>query len=267
MTACGQWLRSVQCATPACRTGTKGLDGFRSMDARMPYSGVRHDGKHAAKGRPMFETVTKKIKKAAVAVLLFRPISFTAVLALGLAAVPATGWAQAPEPLDWKGKLHFHAETTYGPWAIAGIAAYAGLLQAINSPAEWGQGGGAYGQRFGSTAAWSGIHSTLAFGLDAALHQDPRYYRSHSTGFWRRTAHAFGGTILTRTDSGGETFSTWRIGSAYGSAYLSNLWYPDRLDTVRLGFLQGSLSLGFGFAGNMGEEFWPDLKRKVLRKK
>jgi hypothetical protein len=48
----------------------------------------------------MFETVTKKIKKAAVAVLLFRPISFTAVLALGLAAVPATGWAQAPEPLD-----------------------------------------------------------------------------------------------------------------------------------------------------------------------
>jgi hypothetical protein len=267
MTACGQSLRAIRWATPVCRARTKGLDGLRPMDARMLYSGVRHNGNTPAKGKTMFETVTKKIKGAAIPVLLFRPISFAAVLALGLvAAVPATGWAQTADALDWKGKLHFHAETTYGPWAIAGFAAYAGLLQEINSPAEWGQGAGAYGERFASTAAWSGIHSTLAFGLDTALHQDPRYYRSHSTGFWRRTAHAFRGTILTRTDSGGETVSTWRIGSAYGAAYLSNLWYPDRLDTVRLGFLQGTLSLGFGFAGNMGAEFWPDLK-KVLRKK
>ena len=121
----------------------------------------------------------------------------------------------------------------YGPLAVAGIAAYAGFLQEINSPAEWGQGGGAYGKRFASTLGWSGIHGVLAFGLDSTLHQDPRYYRSLSTGFWRRSAHALRGTFLTRTDSGGETVSIWRIGSAYGAAFLSNLWYPARLDTPR----------------------------------
>ena len=187
------------------------------------------------------------------------------------APTPVTGIAPTSvigiAPLDWQGKLQFHAQTTYGPWAVAGFAAYAGFLQEINSPKEWGQGGGAYGKRFASTLAWSGIHSTLAFGLDSALHQDPRYYRSRSTGFWRRSAHAFRGTILTRTDAGGETLSTWRIGSSYGAAFLSDLWYPARLDTFRHGFADGSLGLGLGFASNLGAEFWPDIKSKLFHRK
>jgi hypothetical protein len=36
---------------------------------------------------------------------------------------------------------------------------------------------------------------------------------------------------------------------------------------VRLGLIQGSLGMGFDLAGNLGSEFWPDLKRKVLRRK
>jgi hypothetical protein len=174
--------------------------------------------------------------------------------------------AQPPDTLDRGAKFRFHAERVYSPWSMVGAAAYAGILQEVGTPEEWGQGAGAYGKRFASTVGGSGIHSALAFGLDSTLHQDPRYFRSSDRGFWRRTAHAFRGTILTRTDSGGETLSTWRLGSAYGAAFLSNQWYPDRLNTVRLGLLQGSLQLGFDFAGNLGEEFLPDLKRKILRR-
>jgi hypothetical protein len=182
------------------------------------------------------------------------------------AALPFAALSQSTEPLDWQGKLKYHAEGTYSPMAIAGFAAYAGVLQTLDTPTEWGRGGAGYGKRFASTAAWSGIHSTLAFGLDTALHQDPRYYRS-GPGGWRRVGHALRGTILTRTDSGGETLSTWRLGSAYGAAFLSNQWYPDRLNTVRLGMLQGSMTLGFDFAANLGHEFWPDIQSKVFRKK
>jgi hypothetical protein len=177
------------------------------------------------------------------------------------------GPVQTSLPLDWQAKLRFHAEAAYGPLSLAGIAAYAGFLQEINSPTEWGQGAAAYGKRFASTLAWSGIHGTLAFGLDAALHEDPRYYRSQSTGFWRRSGHALRGTLLTRTDSGGETVSVWRIGSAYGAAFLSNTWYPARLDTPRYGFADGSVTLGFGFISNLGLEFWPDIKAKFFRRK
>jgi hypothetical protein len=188
-------------------------------------------------------------------------------LALALAvALPFAVTSQTTDPLTWKGKLKYHGESTYSPMAMLGFATYAGILQSLDAPTEWGKGLDGYAKRFASTVAWSGIHSTLAFGLDTALHQDPRYYRAGSGG-WRRVGHALRGTILTHTDSGGETLSTWRLGSAYGAAFLSNQWYPDRVNTVRLGMLQGSMTLGFDFAGNLGREFWPDTKRKVFGKK
>jgi len=184
-----------------------------------------------------------------------------------LVAIPVTAFGQSTDSLGVTGKLRFHAESTYSPAALAAAAVYAGYLQKTDSPREWGQGAEAYGKRFGSAVAGSAIHSALAFGLDSTLKQDPRYFRSGGTGFWRRSAHALRGTILTRTDSGGEMLSTWRIGSAYGAAYLSNQWYPDRLNTVRRGFVQGSTTLGLGLVSNLGSEFWPDIKRKVLGRK
>jgi hypothetical protein len=184
-----------------------------------------------------------------------------------LAAFPSPALGQALELLDVTDKLYLHVKRTVGPMALVGDAAYAAILQQANAPLEWKQGAEAYGKRFGSMVAWSGIHNALAFGLDSTLHQDPRYFRAHGTGFWRRSAHALRGTILTRTDSGGETLSTWRIGSDYGSAFLSNMWYPERLNTARLGFIQGSVTLGFDLAGNLASEFWPDIKRKVLHRK
>jgi hypothetical protein len=191
-----------------------------------------------------------------------RAVVFIAVSA----AIPMTGFGQTAEPLDVTGKLKYHVKAAVGPAAILGDVAYAAVLQADNAPLEWKQGGEAFGKRVASMVAWSGIHNALAFGLDSTLHQDPRYYRAGGTGFWRRSAHALRGTMLTRTDSGGETLSTWRIGSAYGSAVISNLWYPDRLNTARLGFIQGSVTLGFDLIGNLGKEFWPDVKRKVLHR-
>jgi hypothetical protein len=190
----------------------------------------------------------------------------SAVLCALAFAFPDTIPGQTPDSLSLTAKFHLHAENVYSPLAIAGTAAYTGILQADGAPKEWGQGADAYGKRFASTMAWSGIHSALSFGLDSTLKQDPRYHRSRATGFWRRSGDALRGTILTRTDSGGETLSTWRIGSAYGAAYLSNQWYPDRLNTARLGFIQGSVTLGFGLLSNLGTEFWPDLRGRVFRR-
>ena len=191
----------------------------------------------------------------------------TSLRAVLLCAFPLGVMAQSVDSIDVSEKLLFHAQTVFSPQALAGSALYAGFLQVDNAPREWGQGAGAYGERFASTVATTAIHGALAFGLDSALHQDPRYYRSADTGFWRRTGHAFRGTILTRTDRGGETLSTWRIGSAYGSEFLSNEWYPGRLNTVRLGLLEGTIRLGFDFASNLGSEFWPDVKHKLLHQK
>jgi hypothetical protein len=184
-----------------------------------------------------------------------------------LCAVPVAALAQPVEPLNVMAKLNFHVQTVGSPLALLGTAAYAGALQESNTPREWGQGAGAYGERFASALGSNAIHGALAFGLDSALHQDPRYFRSRDTGFWRRAGHALHGTVMTRTDSGGETLSTWRLGSAYGAAFLSNEWYPERLNTVGLGVQQGSIRVAFDFVSNLAMEFWPDVRRKILRRK
>lgn len=191
------------------------------------------------------------------------------MLAVVAVSVLVAGSAAAEDldPARWQRKLRFHSESAYGPAALAGSAAYVGVLQELDFPREWGQGGLGYGKRLGSTLAYAGVRNLMGFGLDTALHQDPRYYRSAERGFWRRTKHAFHGTIFTRTDSGGETFATWRFASAYGATFLSNEWYPDRVNTVALGFEQGTTQIGFDLLANMGSEFWPDVKKKILRLK
>jgi hypothetical protein len=183
------------------------------------------------------------------------------------AIFPAALFSQATDPLGWQSKLRYHANAAYGPEGVAGSIGYAGYLQEIDSPREWGQGGVGYGRRLGSTLAYSGVRNAIGFGLDSALHQDPRYYRSGGTGTWRRVKHVFRGTLLTRTDSGGETLATWRFGSAYSAAFLSNQWYPDRVNTAKRSLTQGSTQIGFDVLVNLGSEFWPDLKNKMLHRK
>jgi hypothetical protein len=57
------------------------------------------------------------------------------------------------------------------------------------------------------------------------------------------------------------------LGSAYGAAFISNEWYPDRVNTMALGLSQGSTQLAFDLLSNLGSEFWPDIKRKLLHRK
>jgi hypothetical protein len=190
------------------------------------------------------------------------------ILIVGIAvAIPIIGLAQSFTSLNVTDKLNYQIRQSVGPLALLGDAVYAGILQEADTPAEWGQGGSAYGKRFGVTVACSGIHSVLAFGLDSTLHEDPRYFRSGAGGFFRRTGHALRGTMLTHTDSGAETLSLWRLGSDYGAAYLADEWYPGRLNTVRLGLSEGSLQMAFDLASNLASEFGPDLKRKIFHRK
>jgi len=190
----------------------------------------------------------------------------TALIIALMCAVSVAGIAQTPVALDVGGKLRYHAQKTFSPGSLAMSGVKAGYSQMTDSPTEWGQGGAGYNRRLRSSIASSAIRASLAFGLDSTLHQDPRYFRSGSAGFGARTAHALRGTILTRTDSGGETLSVWRLGSAYGAAFITNQWYPDRLNTVRNGLIGGSTRLGFDLAKNVISEFWPDIKRKISRR-
>jgi hypothetical protein len=185
---------------------------------------------------------------------------------VALAAGAAQSRAEEP-PLNTAGKLRFHVLSVVGPKGFLETAAYAGAVHAMGVPEEWPGGAAGYGKRLASAAGDTAIRHTLAFGLDTALRQDPRYFPANSHGFLPRLGHAFSAVVVTRTDSGRSTLATSRLASAFGAAYLSNQWYPDRLNTAGQGLVQGGIILGFDAAGYMLSEFLPDLKKLVRPKR
>ena len=185
-----------------------------------------------------------------------------------IALLCGVAWADEPAepPLTVGAKLRYHAKQTASPGFVVQMAAYAGVLHWMDTPREWGGGAPSYGKRVASASGATAIRNVFAFCLDSALHEDPRYRRAGHGNPFARIGHAARETFVTRTDRGRSRFPTWRIGSAVGSAYLSNVWYPDRLNTFRSGLEQGAATLGLDLLGNIGSEFWPDLRRKLFRR-
>jgi hypothetical protein len=187
-------------------------------------------------------------------------------LLVALGASAAAGAASPGEPLSVSGKLQYHCRQLASPGFAAETAAYAGVVHWMNTPKEWGQGPAAYGRRLASASGSSAIRSVFAFTLDSGLGEDPRYRPSKHGGFLARLGHAARETLLTHTDSGGSRVATWRIGSAFGSAFLSDVWYPDRLNTLGSGLEQGALTLGGDLLTNLASEFWPGIKHRLFRR-
>ena len=166
-------------------------------------------------------------------------------------------------PLSPCAKARHSLSSTVGPVALIETAAYAGVLLALPTPLEWRQGAAGYGKRFASATGATGIRQAFAFALEVPLKEDPRYFRSERRGVWPRLGHALAATVVTRTDAGHSRFAFSGVTSAYGAAFLSNQWYPDRLNTVGQGFLQGTATLGLDALGNIITEFWPKPRRKL----
>lgn len=189
-------------------------------------------------------------------------MKFVQCLALLLAACAC--FAQSPMGVEDKFKLHVDRIVTPTAWLGAGLAAASGQLG--NDPIEWGQGMAGYARRYGSSVGDTAARNMLAFGLDSALRQDPRFFRSKQTGFWPRAKDAMLQTLITRTDSGGRTFATWRFGSAYGAHLVSYSWRPDSVRTVGRVFTGGSTTLASDTVSNLFREFWPDIKKRLRLK-
>src|SRR5579859_3183025 len=146
--------------------------------------------------------------------------------------------------------------------------ALAGIDQANNSPKSWGQGWGAYGQRFGSNFADNSIGTFMTVAVfPSLLKEDPRYYEMIHGSVKRRAWHAVNRLFVTRTDAGTHEFNYSEIVGNAAAAAISNIYHApeDRTFSRNIGTL-GLLIMWDG-ASNELKEFWPDIRRKVFHKK
>jgi len=171
-----------------------------------------------------------------------------------------------------KEKLKNYAFDTFGPYAIIGSAAIAGIQQAETAnatphnsgiPPDWGQGWDSYGARVGSDFGIHLITQTARYSLAEVFREDTLYYRCECSGILPRLKHALISTVTARRgDDGHRVFSFPAIAAPYaGTEAAALLWYPGA-DNLRPrgfgpmdGFRMGNYNLLIQAGFNVALEF------------
>ena len=71
--------------------------------------------------------------------------------------------------------------------------------------------------------------------------------------------------MVTRTDSGRQAVNWSRILGSFGSAGLSDIYYPPENTGVGVTFVNVAYSLLAESGTNVLKEFWPDIAKKLRR--
>jgi hypothetical protein len=138
----------------------------------------------------------------------------------------------------------------------------AALDQARDKPGAWGQGWGAFGERYASHLGQYAIQRSIMFPVQAIDHEDTRYFRSTRTSLGGRVGDAFLHTIWRHDDSGGMMPAYSEFFGDYGAAALSRyLWWPKRFHNGSAVFIAGSDTILIDAGINLYHEFTPEIKR------
>jgi hypothetical protein len=172
------------------------------------------------------------------------------------AEMNAVGHALTPEQ-----KLRIAAKDSFDYPLILLGAAYAGLYQLENTHPEFGQGAKGYFDRFGTSYSDQVIGNMMTEGfMPILLHEDPRYFRMAEGSKAKRAWYAATRILITRTDSGAQTFNFAEIIGNGIDAGIGLSYYPDNRDPGD--YLQNwGIQCATDAASQVLKEFWPDVKR------
>ena len=169
-------------------------------------------------------------------------------------------------PLTTAEKFKTVAEGCFDPVEVVFISIQAGIDQADNANPTYHQGFSGYSRRFGTDYADAiiGNFGTGAI-FPALLRQDPRYYQMGKGNFFRRFGYAAMRVVITRSDRSGKT--QFNFSEFFGNgmaAGLSNAYHPAPHTLASSSDVLGTQVL-LDAAGYELKEFWPDLRRFLLR--
>ena len=196
-----------------------------------------------------------------------------------------SGWALAQEPQpgqvasadhavsdraesQWRGmsvkeKIRYDARHLFDVdnFVFAGIGA--AIDQARDRPSEWGQGWGAFSERYGSHVGQYLVQRSIMSPVRAIDHEDTRFFRSKHTNYAARAGDAFLHTVWRHSDDGGMMPAYSELFGDYGAAAISRQWWPDRYHKGSSIFVAYSNTILIDGAINLFHEFAPDIKRWI----
>lgn len=187
-----------------------------------------------------------------------------------LGVVPRFGTTdrQKAAALTPREKFHLFAKSSFDPVALGIVGVQAGLSQAENQFPGYGQGAAGYGKRYGAALAdevSSGFFSNFLY--PSMLKHDPRYFRLGAGSLKRRMLYGLTQEFVCHTDKGGRSFNYSNVLGAFSSGGLANVYYPSSDRGFGLTMSRTAIAWLYGEAGGLFDEFWPDIQRKLSRKR
>lgn len=161
-----------------------------------------------------------------------------------------------PAPMTTKQKFSLASRDTFDPVSLVGVGLAAGIEQANNTYAGYGQGAAGYGKRFGAQFANGRSSDFLSHAVFPSLfHQDPRYFYQGTGSVKSRLVHAASFAIITRSDSGKLMPNySYFLGDIVSGA-LSNAYYPSADRGINLVFTNAAIGIAGKAGGAIIREF------------
>jgi hypothetical protein len=170
-------------------------------------------------------------------------------------------------PLTVREKYILSLHQAFDISAHIGDAFQAALEQAGNGQPHYGQGWGAYGERFAANEGDQITSSIFIYGfLPSILHEDPRYFRQGRGSAMARLWYAINRTFVTRKDKGTTGFNTSCTLGQLMSAGVSVSYYPPQDRSVGHVFSNWAVNLGGNSGYNVLSEYYPDLMHSIFHR-
>lgn len=158
-------------------------------------------------------------------------------------------------------KLSIALNDSFDPYAFPVAGLFAGIAQAQDRPEAWAQTADGFKKRYLAAYADQTISNLMAEGLfPIMLKQDPRYLRLGRGGFRHRAGYALTRIFVTMTDSREQQFNYSEFGGNAVMAGASILYRPSQQRTIGNAAQTFGIQLAVDSLGNVGKEFWPDVK-------
>ena len=179
-----------------------------------------------------------------------------------LGVIPAFNsvYAGAVPPLTPGQKMRLMFKSTTDIYVFGFAAITAGIGQAQDSHAAYGQGVEGYAKRYAANYADTADGNFWGNAVLPILwHEDPRYFRLGEGTFTHRLLYSMSTTVWCRRDDGTMGPNYANVVGNLISGGISNVYYPEQDRGVGQTFQNAATVTAEGMIGAALIEFWPDI--------
>jgi hypothetical protein len=171
-------------------------------------------------------------------------------------------------PQSFKEKFWLATQDSFDYSSFIYEGMLAGVAMAGKSEPSFGQGASGYGNYFAHTFADGTIENYMVEAIVPTLtKEDPRYYTLGKGGFFKRTGYAVSRLLITRKDSGDNTFNISEVVGAGAAAGISNSYYSADTNVWVKTYQRWLSQMVQDAASNIAKEFWPDINHALFHNK